>query len=91
MANTTSNFELLRAKSILTILDGDTKFGEIQISPTKTVNNALPYLTGPMLCDISNKLVCLSIIVGMVVHRAGGYILTTSSHTVFATIGHLIC
>ena len=55
MANTASNFELLRAKPILAILDGDTKFGELQLSPTKTINNALPYLTGPMLCEISNK------------------------------------
>lgn len=55
MANTANSFELLRAKPILTILDGDTKFGEIQISPTKVINNALPYLTGPMLCEISNK------------------------------------
>lgn len=55
MANAVSNYELLRAKPILTILDGDTKFGEIQISPTKTINNALPYLSGPMLCEISTK------------------------------------
>ena len=55
MPNPTSNFELLRAKTILTVLDGDTKFGKIQISPTKAVDNALPYLTGPMLCDISTK------------------------------------
>lgn len=55
MANASNNFGLLRAKSILTILDGDTKFGEIQISPTKVINNAMPYLTGPMICEISNK------------------------------------
>ena len=55
MADVTNNFELLRAKNILTILDGDTKFGEIQISETKSISNALPYLSGPELCEISTK------------------------------------
>ena len=55
MACNKSSFELLRAKSILTILDGDTKFGEIKISETKSICNALPYLSGPELCDISTK------------------------------------
>lgn len=55
MADVTNNFELLRAKNILTILDGDTKFGEIQISETKSIRNALPYLSGPELCEISTK------------------------------------
>ena len=55
MACNKSSFELLRAKSILTILDGDTKFGEIKISESKSICNALPYLSGPELCDISTK------------------------------------
>lgn len=55
MPNVTNTFELLRAKSILTILDGDTKFGKIQISSTKVIDNALPYLSGPALCEISNR------------------------------------
>ena len=55
MSDTTSSFELLRAKGILTILDGDTKFGDIQVSQTKTIANALPYLSGPELCNISTK------------------------------------
>lgn len=55
MSHTINSFELLRAKNILTILDGDAKFGKIQISPTKAIDNALPYLSGPMLCEISNK------------------------------------
>lgn len=50
-----SNFELLRSKPILAILDGDTEFGTIQISQTKSIRNALPYLSGPMLCEISVK------------------------------------
>lgn len=49
-----SNFELLRKKSILAILDGDTEFGTIQISQTKSIRNALPYQSGPMLCEISS-------------------------------------
>lgn len=50
-----SNFELLRAKSIIAILDGDTKFDNIQVSPTKSIQSGLPYLSGPKLCDISSK------------------------------------
>lgn len=52
---TKSNFELLRAKSILAILDGDAKFEDIQISECRTVHNGLPYLSGPTICDISAK------------------------------------
>lgn len=50
-----SNFELLCAKSILAILDGDTTFGDIQVSSTKSVQCGLPYLSGPRICDISSK------------------------------------
>lgn len=55
MARNKSSFELLRAKSILAILDGDTEFGLIEVSPTKSIRNALPYLSGPMICEISSK------------------------------------
>lgn len=50
-----SSFELLRNKPILAILDGDTEIGTIQISQTKSIRNALPYQSGPMLCEISSK------------------------------------
>ncbi len=51
-----SNFELLRAKPILAILDGDIDFGEIETSsPKGNIKISLPYLSGPMLCDISNE------------------------------------
>ena len=55
MQKSKSNFEMLRSKPILAILDGDTEFGTIQISQTKSIRNALPYLSGPMLCEISVK------------------------------------
>lgn len=55
MQKSKSNFELLRSKPILAILDGDTEFGTVQISQTKSIRNALPYLSGPMLCEISVK------------------------------------
>ena len=54
MDNTLNDFELLRSKEILAILDGDTEFG--------TINGrriSMPYLSGPVLCDIS--LSCCSI------------------------------
>lgn len=51
-----SDFELLRAKPILAILDGDIDFGEIETSsPKGNIKISLPYLSGPMLCDISNE------------------------------------
>lgn len=52
---TKSNFELLRAKSILAILDGDATFEDIQVSECRSVHNGLPYLSGPTICDISAK------------------------------------
>ena len=55
MAESRSNFELLRSKTILAILDGDTEFGKLQISQTKIIRNALPYLSGPDICGISTK------------------------------------
>lgn len=41
-------YELLRNKEILTILDGDTRFGEID-----GVEISMPYLNGPVLVEIS--------------------------------------
>jgi len=55
MSRSISKFELLRAKPILAILDGDTEFGSVEVSPTKSIRNALPYLSGPMICEISSK------------------------------------
>jgi len=49
-------FELLREKTIIAILDGDTDFGEIQ--PTDALSNikiSLPYLSGPVICGISSR------------------------------------
>ena len=49
-------FELLRTKSILAILDGDTKFGEIESDELKgNIEISMPYLSGPVLCDISTR------------------------------------
>ena len=55
MSNLISKFELLRTKPILAILDGDTEFGPAIVSSTKSIRNALPYLSGPILCEISSK------------------------------------
>lgn len=47
-------FELLRDKSIL-ILDGDVDFDEIETIDSKgNIKISMPYLSGPILCDISN-------------------------------------
>lgn len=49
-------FELLREKSILTILDGDVDFGEIETTDSKgNIKISMPYLSGPVLCDISSR------------------------------------
>ena len=61
MANTANSFELLRAKPILTILDGDTKFGEIQISPTKVINNGSLFNGGRL--HVTRK--------GVTIHKSG--------------------
>ena len=55
--NTTRNkFELLREKQILAILDGDTDFGVLKIGNEESdIRVSMPYLSGPTLCDISNK------------------------------------
>lgn len=51
-----SKFELLREKSILSILDGDMDFGTLEVNGTDSgIKISMPYLSGPTLCDISNK------------------------------------
>lgn len=53
---TASKFELLRDKSILSILDGDVDFGTLVINGIDSgIKISMPYLSGPTLCDISNK------------------------------------
>ena len=53
----TNPFGLLRDKKILAILDGDTELGEeIKSSNIKgNIKNSLPYLSGPQLCELSNR------------------------------------
>lgn len=48
-----SNYELLKSKEILSILDGDTTIEEIDAKAIK-----MPYLSGPNLCDLSQKFGC---------------------------------
>lgn len=51
-----SEFELLREKSILAILDGDTDFGPLEINGEESnIKVSMPYLSGPTLCDMSNR------------------------------------
>lgn len=52
----TNKFELLRVKSILGILDGDADFGMLEINGRSSdIKISMPYLSGPILCDISNR------------------------------------
>lgn len=56
MTQEKSKFELLREKSILSILDGDVDFGALKINGVDSdIKISMPYLSGPVLCDISNK------------------------------------
>lgn len=48
-----SLYDLLRNKQILAILDGDTDFGESSITENRTIKLSMPYLSGPVLCEIS--------------------------------------
>ena len=50
-----NNYELLRKKDIIAILDGDT-----QIEEKNGIRIAMPYLSGPDLCDLSQKFRSLS-------------------------------
>ena len=52
----TSNFELLRDRNIISILNGDVDFGILEINGIDSgIKISMPYLNGPTLCDISNK------------------------------------
>ena len=56
MQHEKSKYELLRKKNILAILDGDTDFGFLEINgENSNIKVSMPYLSGPMLCDMSNK------------------------------------
>lgn len=56
MRNSVSeDFKLLTARNIIDILDGDTKFGTFTFENGKYFVIAMPYLSGPMLCDISTQ------------------------------------
>lgn len=49
-----SPYELLRNREIIAILDGDTKFGEYEFEDDcTTIQIAMPYLSGPDLCNLS--------------------------------------
>lgn len=51
-----SKFGLLQNKEILGILDGDKDFGMLEIKGMKTdIAVSMPYLSGPQLCEISNR------------------------------------
>ena len=47
------NYDLLRRKDIIAILDGDSQIEEID-----GIRIAMPYLSGPMLCELSQKFGC---------------------------------
>lgn len=47
------NYDLLRSKDIIAILDGDSQIEEID-----GIRIAMPYLSGPMLCELSQKFGC---------------------------------
>lgn len=54
---TTSNFEksiydVLRTKEIISILDGDANFGDYEFDDGEIVPIAMPYLSGPAICNI---------------------------------------
>lgn len=49
----TNNYELLRNKDIIAILDGDSQIEEID-----GIRIAMPYLSAPMLCELSQKFGC---------------------------------
>lgn len=56
MKNSVSeDFKLLTARNIIDILDGDTQFGTFPFANGKYFIIAMPYLSGPMLCDISTQ------------------------------------
>lgn len=48
-----NNYSLLKSKDIIAILDGD-----FQIEEVDGIRIAMPYLSGPMLCELSQKFGC---------------------------------
>ncbi|MBK5244766.1 MAG: abortive infection family protein [Eubacteriaceae bacterium] len=53
MAKLPNPFNILRSKEILAILDGDTKFQEIELDDLTSLIMAMPYQSGPDLCGLS--------------------------------------
>mgnify|MGYP000847126960 CR=1 FL=1 len=50
-----SKYNLLLTKDIFAILDGDTEFGPYQFSDGSSVQLQMPYLSGPVLCELATK------------------------------------
>ena len=48
-----TNYNLLKNKEIIAILDGD-----FQIEEVDGIRIAMPYLSEPMLCELSQKFGC---------------------------------
>lgn len=46
-------YALLKTKEIIAILDGDTDYGTFKFEDGTSVKIAMPYLSGPTLCEIS--------------------------------------
>lgn len=46
-------YYLLKTKEIITILDGDTKYGQYETMSGKQISISMPYLSGPDLCGLS--------------------------------------
>ena len=53
-----NEFALLRSKEIIAILDGDKEFGDMTFEDKygneKNIKIAMPYLSGPAICEISS-------------------------------------
>lgn len=47
------DYELLKIKQIIEILDGDTKFGKHEFGDGVEIDISMPYLSGPTLCGLS--------------------------------------
>ena len=47
--------DLLKNRNIIKILEGDIDFGYLKINGVESdIKISMPYLTGPMICDIAN-------------------------------------
>lgn len=47
-------YKLIKTKEIIQILDGDKEFGSIETEEGKHIKVAMPYLSAPNICSISN-------------------------------------